>query len=81
MGKVVRAACPPTQNEFDLGDEPLVDPAGKRGYVASALHGTWAQAPYLHNGSIPTLRQLLVPALRTEAPFLRGSVSYNGQDG
>ena len=81
MEKVVRIACPPTQTEFSLGEKPLIDPTDKRGYVANALHGTWAQAPYLHNGSVPTLRQLLVPALRTNQPFLRGSITYNKQDG
>ncbi len=29
------------------------------GYVAPPLDGVWATAPYLHNGSIPTLRALL----------------------
>ena len=60
---------------------PVVDPSSHRGYVAGPLHGAWAIAPYLHNGSVPTLRQLLVPSLRTSAPFLRGSVTYNQKDG
>jgi len=81
MEKVIRVACPPTQTEFSLADKPLIDPTDKRGYVANALPGTWAQAPYLHNGSVPTLRQLLVPALRTNQAFLRGSITYNKQDG
>ena len=81
MEKVIRVACPPTQTEFSLGDTPLIDPTNNRGYVANALHGTWTQAPYLHNGSVPTLRQLLVPALRTDQPFLRGSITYNKRDG
>jgi len=81
MEKVIRVACPPTQTEFSLPDKPLVDPTEKRGYVANGLPGTWAQAPYLHNGSVPTLRQLLVPSLRTNQPFLRGSITYNKQDG
>jgi mono/diheme cytochrome c family protein len=81
MEKVLRVACPPTQTQFTLADPPLIDPTSQRGYVANALHGTWAQAPYLHNGSVPTLRQLLVPALRTNKPFLRGSIVYNQQDG
>ena len=29
------------------------------GYAAPALHGAWATAPYLHNGSVPTLYHLL----------------------
>jgi hypothetical protein len=34
------------------------------GYVAPILSGLWATAPYLHNGSVPTLWQLLTPADR-----------------
>ena len=41
-----------------------VDPDG---YVAPALDGIWASAPYLHNGSIPTLWHLLNP---TERPTI-----------
>ena len=37
-----------------------------RGYVAPPLSGLWATAPYLHNGSVPTLWQLLNPELRPE---------------
>ncbi len=35
-----------------------------KGYVAPPLHGIWASAPYLHNGSIPTLWHLLHPSQR-----------------
>jgi hypothetical protein len=35
-----------------------------RGYVAPPLSGLWATAPYLHNGSVPTLWQLMNPELR-----------------
>ena len=31
------------------------------GYVAPPLDGIWASAPYLHNGSVPTLWHLLHP--------------------
>ncbi|MBL7776320.1 MAG: hypothetical protein JNK89_09990 [Saprospiraceae bacterium] len=30
-----------------------------RGYVAPPLDGVWATAPYLHNGSVPTIEDLL----------------------
>jgi hypothetical protein len=30
-----------------------------RGYIAPPLDGVWATAPYLHNGSVPTLEDLL----------------------
>ncbi|MFL5521305.1 MAG: hypothetical protein ACJ8B6_10235 [Gemmatimonadales bacterium] len=41
------------------------------GYVAPILSGLWATAPYLHNGSVPNLWQLLTPAERP-ARFLVG---------
>ncbi len=34
------------------------------GYVAPPLDGVWASAPYLHNGSVPTLWHILNPARR-----------------
>ena len=34
------------------------------GYVAPPLDGVWATAPYLHNGSVPTLEGLLNSTLR-----------------
>ena len=36
------------------------------GYVAPPLDGVWATAPYLHNGSVPTLWHLLRPERRPE---------------
>jgi mono/diheme cytochrome c family protein len=36
------------------------------GYVAPPLDGIWASAPYLHNGSVPTLWHLLNPDQRPE---------------
>jgi hypothetical protein len=40
----------------------LSDHAGKREYVAPRLHAIWARFPYLHNASVPTLRDLLEKA-------------------
>ena len=34
------------------------------GYVPPILSGVWATAPYLHNGSVPTIWQLLTPSER-----------------
>jgi cytochrome c5 len=42
------------------------------GYVAPPLDGVWATAPYLHNGSVPTLRALLDSTARPVA-FARSS--------
>lgn len=37
-------------------EDTVLDP---KGYVAPPLDGVWATAPYLHNGSVPNLTQLL----------------------
>ncbi len=42
------------------------------GYRVDDLHGLWATAPYLHNGSVPTLDDLLRPAAERPATFMRG---------
>ncbi|MEM7480384.1 MAG: cytochrome c [Acidobacteriota bacterium] len=41
-----------------------IDAATTGGYVATPLTGLWATAPYLHNGSVPTLWHLMHPAER-----------------
>lgn len=42
------------------------------GMAASLLDGIWLRAPYLHNGSIPSLTDLLEPAAQRPARFYRG---------
>lgn len=37
-------------------------------YKARSLNGIWATAPYLHNGSVPTMYDLLLPAKREGDP-------------
>src|SRR5262249_16545448 len=34
------------------------------GYASQPLDGIWARSPYFHNGSVPTLRDLLEPAAK-----------------
>lgn len=47
------------------------------GYVAAPLVGAWLNAPYLHNGSVPTLSALLDPVDRRPARFYRGYDVYD----
>lgn len=42
------------------------------GYANHPLDGLWLRAPYLHNGSVPTLEALLMPPARRPHRFLRG---------
>ena len=53
-----------------LQDFPSVE-AGTS-YVANSLAGVWATAPFLHNNSVPTIRDLLEPAAGRPAAFTVG---------
>ena len=48
-----------------------------KGYIAAFLDGIWLRAPYLHNGSVPTLRDLLEPADKRPKVFWRGYDVYD----
>jgi hypothetical protein len=43
------------------------------GYANMPLDGLWLRAPYLHNGSVPTLRDLLNPPDNRPKTFYRGN--------
>jgi len=47
------------------------------GYSSMPLDGVWLRAPYLHNGSVPTLRDLLRPPEERPAMFYRGHDVYD----
>lgn len=49
------------------------------GYNARPLSGIWAQAPYMHNGSVPTLYHLLVPESRP-IKFVKSRLDYDTQN-
>ena len=45
-------------------------------YESRVMEGIWAVAPYLHNGSVPTLEDLLKPASQRPSTFFVG-VNYD----
>ena len=47
------------------------------GYANQPLDGLWLRAPYLHNGSVPTLRDLLEPPPKRPKSFHRGYDVYD----
>ena len=49
-------------------------------YKARPLNGIWATAPYLHNGSVRTMRQLLLPARHRETTFKVGTREFDPAD-
>ncbi len=66
-----------TRDSLKQGDYPPGSPQTPYNpllsYKARPLNGIWASAPYLHNGSVPTLYDLLLPADRRPEKFLVGS--------
>jgi hypothetical protein len=59
------------------GDERFSHFRKTFGYANSPLDGIWLRAPYLHNGSVPTLRELLEPSDRRPTKFYRGYDVYD----
>ena len=49
------------------------------GYSNLPLDGCWARAPYLHNGSVPTLWDLLQPVEQRPKVFYTGYDVYDPQ--
>jgi mono/diheme cytochrome c family protein len=47
------------------------------GYLNMPLDGIWLRAPYLHNGSVPSLRDLLNPPDQRPSSFVRGYDVYD----
>jgi hypothetical protein len=56
----------------DLGGRDLGGQSSGGKYEARVLYGIWAAAPYLHNGSVPSLAELLKPAKERVASFKVG---------
>ncbi len=52
--------------------EQLIVPASPGSYESRVMQGIWAAAPYLHNGSVPTLDDLLKPATERPTSFRIG---------
>jgi hypothetical protein len=55
--------------------EPGVRSTGK--YFAASLGGVWARSPYLHNGSVRTMRELLASPNERARSFHRGSQCFD----
>jgi mono/diheme cytochrome c family protein len=64
---------------FGIQRKGLVE-ADLEGYNPPFLDGIWLRAPYLHNGSVPTLRALLEPPERRPKVFWRGYDLYDPVD-
>ena len=63
------------ENEVDEGRPNEF--RGIPAYRARPLNGTWATAPFLHNGSVPSLYDLLLPAAQRPKIFYIGSWEFD----
>jgi len=54
----------------------MTKPDRHDGYNALPLTGIWAQAPYIHNGTIPTMYHLLMPETRPDM-FIKSQLFYD----
>jgi hypothetical protein len=50
---------------------------GPAKYSARTIKGSWSTAPFLHNGSVPTLYELLQPVNKRREKFYVGSRQYD----
>jgi hypothetical protein len=53
------------------------DTSGRKVYRAKTLVGIWATGPFLHNGSVPTIYDLLLPAAKRPSTFPLGTREYD----
>ncbi len=60
-------------NGFGQIDLPVAAPQ----YKPRPLAGIWAVGPFLHNGSVPTIYQLLIPADRRDKKFWVGTRDFD----
>ena len=51
------------------------------GYANMPLNALWLRGPYLHNGSVPTLRALLTAPPERPKAYLRGGDVIDGKNG
>ncbi|MBV8870242.1 MAG: hypothetical protein JOY65_12630 [Acetobacteraceae bacterium] len=51
--------------------------SGPAAYRARPLNGLWATPPYLHNGSVPSLYELLLPTAQRTRVFYVGAWEFD----
>lgn len=61
-------------------DHELASKLKAGGYIAPALDGVWMRGPYLHNGSVPSVGDLLKPPAQRATTFYRGNNLLNAHD-
>jgi cytochrome c5 len=65
---------------YGVFDYPRTDPERLKNYKSRPLHGIWATPPFLHNGSVRTVYQMISPRNEREAWFWSGTKEYDPVD-
>jgi hypothetical protein len=65
---------------FGIIDYPRTDPERLKNYKSRPLHGIWATPPFLHNGSVRTIYQMISPREERESEFWSGTKEYDPVD-
>jgi hypothetical protein len=65
---------------YGILDFPRTDPARLENYKSRPLHGVWATPPFLHNGSVRTVYQMISPREERERWFWSGTRQYDPVD-
>lgn len=77
---------PELQKKWEGNRTPIVwrdvlsKPEYPKVYRALPLAGIWGSAPYLHNGSVPTLYALLLPGDKRPTEFYVGNREYDSKN-
>jgi hypothetical protein len=77
LGALMKESPPPSPKDFAADIKQSIEailkgPPNLNVYKARPLNGVWATAPYLHNGSVPNLWDLLSPANARKKQFCMG---------
>ena len=72
------------ENKIDYATQQCIEGFGSidlpqeiEGYKPRPLEGVWATPPYLHNGSVPSLYQMLLPPERRDKEFFVGRREFD----
>jgi hypothetical protein len=67
------------KGDFDLENEGVISATivARLAYKARPLNGIWATAPFFHNGSVPNLYEVLLPAKDRSETFYLGTKLFD----
>lgn len=77
LGALADESAPALDDRAARRQRCLTEDSEVLAYKGRPLMGVWATAPYLHNGSVPTLFDLLLPPERRASSFANGTREFD----